>query len=179
MKEKSYLLFVGVFVFLIVFALTGFNYYQKTKLEDSISRLTVKNEEIKSSISEGEISETLRLFSAKEVLDDLDKNSIRWSKVIKEIVNTVPKDERGNMKLDVVAYSGAGSSDLTLNVSTVAGATSPFFDVADFIKAFDNSPKFLDNFVPSISSGITAEGREILTFSFSTRFKEESRLITR
>ncbi len=179
MKEKSFLFILSLIAFVFVFSLSGYKYYQKNSLEKEFSRLQIEQEMLLTSLDQSDYKETLSLFSAKKILDEIDKKSMKWSSVIKEINATIPKDANGNLRLDVVSYSGSGQNTLSLNVSTIPGANNPYYDVADFIKAFDSSIKFSENFVPSISSGINTEGREILSFSFSTIFSNISPLITR
>ncbi|MDX9970785.1 MAG: hypothetical protein RBS56_02660 [Candidatus Gracilibacteria bacterium] len=179
MQEKSFLFGISTFALVLVLGLCAYSFYQKTSLSTQIEKLNFEYEELSNQYSQSGFADTLSLASAKNIISKLDESSLKWSEVIKEINKTVPKDTKNNSRLDIVAYSGAGGSSLTLNVSTLPDSENPFFDVADFIKAFDSSTKFKDNFVPSISSGVTAEGREILSFSFSTTYVEEVPLLSR
>lgn len=179
MQEKSFLFGISALSLVVVLGLSAYSFYQKTSLSGQIEKKKFEYEELTRQYSESGFADTLSLVSAKNIVDKLNDSSLKWSSVIKEINATVPKDSKGNARLDIVAYSGAGGSSLTLNVSTIPGSLNPFFDVADFIKAFDASTKFKENFVPSISSGINAEGKEILSFSFSTNYVDEVSLISR
>lgn len=179
MQEKSFILIIGAIALVVVLGLSSFSYYQKLGFEKDFAKLNFEYENLVNQVSESGYADTVNLFSAKKVLDKIDSETLKWSTVIKEVVKTVPKDEKGNPKLDVVAYSGSGGSGITLNVSTIPASTNAFSDVADFIKAFDSSSKFSENFVPSIASGVNAEGKSILSFSFSTVFSDELSLISR
>ena len=57
-----------------------------------------------------------------------------------------------------------------MSIKTLPEQDEPYLDIASFIKYFDESDSFVNNFVSSISSGTDEEGEEILTFSFSNSY---------
>lgn len=137
------------------------------------SRLTTLEEEV-AGYEERDVQEAI---NAKKALDELIASRIVWSKVIQDVVKTVPKDN-GKPIVEILSYSGSKSKEIVMNMKTDQEAETPYFDVADLIEAFDDEKKFIENFVPAIAAGTDQDGREILTFSLQTKHFEEDPLAT-
>lgn len=175
MKRTSTLLILGIIVVLGIGAYTGYTFWKKASGEDDLKRVEANLTEYQNKLLQFESKELLEAINAKRTLDDLEGDMIQWSKVIKTIRKTVPTD-KGLSTVEILSYSGSSSNDINMNVKTYPDREDPYFDVADFIKAFEESSSFVGSFVPSISGGTDEDGKEILTFLFGATYVEEDPL---
>ena len=112
-------------------------------------------------------------IAAKKMMDYLDASNVKWSSIIREIRETLPKKDNGEYLVDVLSYSGTSDSKISMNMQTVPNENDPYSTVANVIEAFDTSKIFEDNFVASIGGGMTPFGQQILTFGLSTTYVGE------
>lgn len=169
----SFLLLMGIFVFILVGAYAGYKFWQKSSLEGEFKKIEKFLAESREEILQYQNKNLLEAISAKQVLNEVKDEGMKWSKVIKKIRATLPEDKKG-LLVEILAYSAANNSNISLNMRTVAGRETPYFDVAKLIRSFDDSDFFEDNFVPSISGGTDDQGRQILSFVLSTKYLEPS-----
>lgn len=183
MKKTSSLLLIGIMAFGLILAYSGVLFFQKSSAESDLAQVTKEIEDLGKKKLQYDNQNVLEAINAKRTLEKIDVNSLKWSKVIRDIRKALPKDNDVPL-VDIISYSGATGSDLSMNVKTLSASDTPYFDVSDFIKAFDQSGIFKNTFVPSISKGIDKEGREVLTFLVTTTYdppqsEEESSSVLR
>lgn len=165
MHKKSITLMLGIFLLTGVVLHAGYNFWQDAISDDKLVEAEAELAEFEGKLLTLQNKKVEAAVAAKRTLDDFGDIKVRWSKVIDQILETVPDE-----KVDILSYSGTGGDELSMSVKTTSGSTEPYFDIADLIQAFDESPDFEDNFVSSIAKGISEEGAEVLTFNFSTRY---------
>ncbi len=169
MKKIPSILIIGIIVAVIIGLYAGFVFFQKDEAENALAvsdrELEEKNEEL-IAYQNRKVEEAI---NAKETLTVIKADIIEWSSIISAILNTLPKEDKTPI-VDVVSYSSGQSKAISLSAKTISDREEPYFDVAKMIEVFDDSPFFVENFVPSISEGTDDSGNEILTFSLSTQF---------
>jgi hypothetical protein len=173
MKRTSLLLIVGILVFALTSAYTGYLYWQKASSQVELEKVSKSLSEYESKVAQYQNLQILQAINAEKAISALEENIIEWSKVIKKIRKTVPTTNGDLSLVDILSYSGSSNNEISMNVKTYADSDEPYFDVADLIEAFDESSSFADSFVPSISSGVDQEGKALLTFLLSTKYVEE------
>ncbi len=169
MKRMSFLLLVGIVIFAFSAAFGGYKFWKKSALEDQVIQVESALKAKQSEVLQYQNQNIMEAISAKEVLDDIQDSGVKWSKVIKTIRNTLPENESGPIT-QVLSYSASANKSVSLNMKTLPGSETPYFDVAKLIKSFDESDYFTENFVPSISGGADDEGSEVLSFVLSTKY---------
>jgi Tfp pilus assembly protein PilN len=175
MKRTSTLLIIGIIAVLLVGLYTGYLFWEKSDSETELKQVAVNLIEQQNKLLQFENKEVLQAINAKKTLEELDRDIIQWSKIIKEIRKTIPKED-GVSIVEILSYSGSSNNEISMSVKTYPQSHKPYFQVAELIETFDESTSFADNFVPSISTGTDEEGSEILTFLFGTRYVEENPL---
>ena len=160
---------------LFIGSYSGYLFWKKSASEQKLKQVEISLTEYQNEMVKYEAKDVLGAINAKKTLADLENDIIKWSKIIKKIRKTLPKED-GLTLIDILSYSGSSGNEISMNVRTFPERDEPYFDVADLIEAFDDSQFFVDGFVPSISSGIDEEGSEILTFLFGVRYVEEDTL---
>lgn len=169
MKRVSFLLILGVVVIVIFVGYSGYVFWQKSAREGELQTLTASITDYKNKVLEKEAASVTKAINAKQTVKELKADLIEWSKVIKRIRSTIPKED--NIPLvQVLSYSGSSGSDISMNVKTMPDREAPYFDVADLIAAFVDSKSFAEVFVPSISAGTDEKGKEILTFLVNMKY---------
>ena len=112
---------------------------------------------------------------AKKYLDDLQKNEIHWSEVIKSVNALVPLDSATQKpKVRFLYYSGAPGGKLSLNVETLPAPQPAFADVSELLNVFNHSTFFHDAYIPSINRGVSETGNILLSFTFNLTYSEQS-----
>lgn len=107
-------------------------------------------------------------------LIQLEKDELRWSKVIKSVQDLIPLDvTTQKAKIKFLSYSGAAGGKLTLNAQTMEGSADPFSDVAELVRVFNSSSFFKDAYIPSITRGLTEKGDTVLSFAFIVSYQEK------
>lgn len=109
-------------------------------------------------------------YSASRVLADIDSQYLAWSGIIQRVQNLVPKTSLGQPVVDFLSYSGGKDGLINLTVRTLSGATDPFQDTADLLKAFNKSDDFQEAFIPSITKNITQDGSTVLNYTMRMQF---------
>ncbi|MEK7547680.1 MAG: hypothetical protein AAB540_02190, partial [Patescibacteria group bacterium] len=153
MKRLSILLLAGIFVSLVTAIYVGFVFWQKANNEADQKKLEKVLSDLNQEVLEFENKQVVQAVNAKQIVDALKLDMLKWSTIIKRIRATLPKDDNKPL-IEVLSYSGNLDGGISLNFKTVSGSEKPYFDVAGLIKSFDDSNYFADSFVPSISSGI-------------------------
>ncbi len=164
---------IGFLVALITGIYTGYVFFKKPALEEELKASETAFNRAQNDLVKYEGQNVTEAIAAKQTLEELKLSIIKWSEVIRKIRQTIPKNDKDEPIVSILSYSGSGNNEISMSVRTNASSETPYFDVADFIKAFDESKNFLGGFVPSISKSKDKEGREALTFTFSTRYQEE------
>lgn len=168
MNRIPTLLVLGVLAVLITAGFTVYMYFGKDSLLSDAKKydgqIAIVTDDLKKYQSES--SEVAS--KAKEALDVVKTDYIKWSSVIESILSTTPKDpETKNPLVEYTSYSGAQGSKISINARTVAESKNPFADVAALIRAFNESSDFSNPFVPSISTAFADDGTMLLVFNFS------------
>ena len=174
MKRISFLLLIGIFLLVGTGLYGGYLFWQKSSLDGELKTVEKSLKEYQAKVLENENQQVVKAVNAKKTLDLIKADMIQWSKVIKDVIDVVPKDDDGVATVDILSYSGSSATDLSMNVKTLPDVEDPYGVVADFIKSFSESKVFADAFVPSISSGSDDKGRDILTFLFSSKIVKQS-----
>lgn len=170
MKRLSFLLIIGVFVLLIAGAYGGYQFWQKSRVGESLAKVERTLADLQKKVAEYSEKHVVEAVAAKRLVNDLKQDNIQWSTAVQRIVSTLPADN-GEPTVQILSYSGSANNELSLNVKTVPGREQPYFDVADLIESFDKSQYFAGPFVPAISSGMDDKGREILTFLLNVNYR--------
>jgi len=179
MKRISFLLILGIFALLLVGGYTGYIFWQKGNVEKDLGRLEAQVNDLNEAKAQYEHKNLLEAIAAKEMVDSLDMDIIKWSEIITEIRKTLPKDSRDRSIVEITSYSGSGDNQISMNVKTMPESDEPYMDVAGLIETFDDSEKFKENFVPSISSGLDEDGNEVLSFLLSTIYFDPSEILVK
>lgn len=174
MKRLSVLLVVGIFVSVATAIYTGFVFWQKANNEADQKKLEKVLSDLNQEVLEFENKQVVQAVNAKQIVDALKSDMVKWSTVIKRIRATLPKADNKPL-VEALSYSGSLGGGVSMNFKTVSGSEKPYFDVASLIKSFDDSNYFTGSFVPSISSGIDEEGNEILSFLMTTKYVENKK----
>lgn len=170
MGKISSLLLAGIVAMAISGGYTAYLFYQQSALGSEGRKVENQLQEKQNIMTQFQGNALEQAISAKQVAEELNKNNILWSQVIKDIRRTIPKGKGSDSLVEVLSYSGNGGSDISMSVKTMSTSNEPYIDVAKVIQSFDESNYFEDIFVPSISSGIDQGGAEVLTFNISARY---------
>ncbi len=173
MKRTPFLVILGVILLLVVGSLSGYAYFQKQKLSDELTGVDITLANAKKDLLQLENQNVLQAINAKKTVADITEDALKWSEVIKAIRATVPAKGDDHL-VNILTYSGSKNNDISLTLKTLPDSEDGYMDVADLIEAFDDSREFAGSFVPSISAGTNDEGDEVLSFSLSTTYSEES-----
>lgn len=172
MKKLSLLLIVGIIVVVLIGAYTGYLFWQKSASNSELKRVEKSLTDLQNQVLQFENKKVVQAISAKKTVNSLKDEIVKWSKVIKKVRATVPKEDSVPL-IDILSYSVSSGKAISMNAKTFPGSENPYLDVADLIKSFDDEGAFLETFVPSISAGLNDSGEEILTFIFSTAYSGE------
>jgi len=170
MRKIPSLLLFGILAVLLTAGYTGYTFWQKSSAEVELGKVNNSISEYKSKILKYENDRVLQAVAAKQTVDSLKAVNIEWSKIIKDIRDTLPKNEDNEDLINVLSYSGSSNNEISLTLKTVGESENPFLDVAKVIASFDNSKNFSDTFVPSIGIGEDKNGNNILSFSVTTKY---------
>lgn len=173
MRKTSTLLLVGIVAAFFVLIDFGYASWQKSAAQTELNTLNNNVKDLSARVLQYQNDRVLEAVSAKKAIESLKVGDVAWSKVIRDIRQVLPKDEKGNDIVEVSAYSGSRGSELSLNFKTMTGSVNPFLDVAKVIATFDQSKNFTNNFVPSIGIGSGNVGGMVLTFSMSTTYVKD------
>lgn len=171
MNRLSFLFVLGIIVAVLFGATTGYVYVSKERLAENVKKYDLKIASLESDVVQYEGENLEAALSAKEALDFLGGDMVKWSEVISEILDTTPKDPVTKLPVvDYTSYSGSQGNRLSISVRTKSGSVSPYYDVAELIRVFRENPAFKNVFVPAISPGFTEEGDVMLTFNFNVEY---------
>jgi len=174
MNKLTLPLILGLLGVLVVGVLTGYLYFQKSTFDGDKKDIERNLSNLQNELVEYEGAGIDKAVFAKETLNVLDKDVVKWSEVIEKILTTTPKDEETRKPLIVYSsYSGSQNSKLTISSRTQPGREAPFTDVAELIRAFEDSPYFGAPFIPSISTSFGEDGALILAFSFGVDYQAQ------
>lgn len=164
---------LGIAAVLVVAGYTGYLYWAKSSSEAELKMIEKTLSDYEGKVLQYDNQNLVQAINAKETLNKIKEETIEWSKVIRTIRKTIPRDN-GEFLVDVLSYSGSTDKSISMNIKTVQTAEKPYFDVADLIQAFDESKEFSEAFVPSISVGIDKKGNKILSFVLSVKYLGEA-----
>ncbi|PKL37069.1 hypothetical protein CVV38_04260 [Candidatus Peregrinibacteria bacterium HGW-Peregrinibacteria-1] len=173
MKGKSKLFYIGLLTVLIVGLMSTSATIQRNRLSEDFASLKSDEARLQAEVLLYQEEAAGQALTAKEALDRMRSESMLWSQVIRDIREVV-RGPSGEDVAQILSYSGNDSGGLSLSVKTNPLTVDPYFDVADFIETFDDSPKFSDVFVPSIGKGLDQAGAEVLTFSMSLNYLKDA-----
>jgi Tfp pilus assembly protein PilN len=139
---------------------------EKNQLDTDIVGLRVQLQELKKDKVEA-------AQSAKKYLDEVEKNEIHWSKVIKSVKDLIPLDATTQKpKIRFLSYSGTTGGKLSLNAETISSTKPPVQYVAELLELFKGSSFFKDAYVPSVNRGLSKTGDPLLNFNFQVTYGE-------
>ncbi|PIR54996.1 hypothetical protein COU74_04650 [Candidatus Peregrinibacteria bacterium CG10_big_fil_rev_8_21_14_0_10_36_19] len=165
MKNLSKMFFLGLAVMGLMIIYTVYVLLQNSALSAELKDVDAEYKAQANLLLQYENKKILEAVSAKEVLNRLTSDEVKWSNVIRSIRQTLPND-----LVEILSYSGSVGNEISLNVKTKVNSENAYIDVAKLIAAFAKSSDFEDAFVPSISSGVDQEGNDVLTFLLNTKF---------
>jgi len=174
MNRLSFLFVLGVLATLLCGGVYGYTYVSKERVDENMKKYDLKIVNLESDIVQYEGGNIEAALSAKETIDFLKGDIVNWSDVISEILDTTPKNNITRLPVaDFTSYSGSQGNRLSISVRTKGNSLSPYYDVAELIRAFGDNPKFKNVFVPAISPGFTEDGKVILTFNMNVEYVPE------
>lgn len=147
-------------------------YFQKGQVLNNTTQLEKDAVALQSQIDEVKSTKVEFSKNATDALAKIQAEEIRWSEVIEQINQLLPKDANGARKVNVLSYSGSGTGRVAVNVVTVPSGEPAYGDVAQMIATFNNSLYFRDVYVPSISRGSDEEGLTSLSFVLNMDFEK-------
>jgi len=175
MNRLSFLFVLGLILVLVSGAFVGYAKVSGSGLSENVKRYELQIANLENDVVLYEGGDIEAALSAKEAIDFLKEDSVKWSKVIDEILATTPKDSKTKLPLvDYTSYSGSQGNRLSISMRTNPESKTPYYDVALLIKTFADSNRFKNAFVPAISPGLTKDGDMILTFNFSIEYVPET-----
>ncbi len=166
----SNIILVIVLVGLAVFG-TLF-YFQKNWILKNTEIVEKQTEELNKEIDALKENKVEFSQNAMDALKKIEVDEIRWSDVIEEVANLMPKDSNGRDRITVLSYSGSGNGRITLNTVTQPSSLPPFDDVSNIISTFNKSVFFKNAFVPSISKGTNDDGSTTLSFMLNMEYQK-------
>lgn len=172
MKKISVLLIVGIIVVILTGAYGGYLFWQKSASNSELKRVEKSLTDLQNQVLQFENKKVVQAINAKKTVNTLKDEMVQWSKVIKKVRATVPKEDSVPL-IDILSYSVSSGKAISMNAKTFPGSENAYLDIAELIKSFDDESAFLETFVPSISAGLNDSGEEILTFIFSTMYSGE------
>ena len=171
MNRISFLFILGLLAALILGGVVGYAKFSEATLNENAKKYDLQIANLENDVVVYEGGNVEAALSAKEAMDFLKGDSVKWSKVIEEILVTTPKDSETKLPIvDYTSYSGSQGNRLSISMRTNPKSETPYYDVAELIRVFSESGKFKNAFVPAISPGFTEEGDIILTFNFSVEY---------
>jgi hypothetical protein len=170
MKKTSNLFVFGIVAIVLVVGYAGYTFWQKSSAEVDLEKMNNSISDYKNRVLQYENERVLQAVSAKQTLDDLKTTTIKWSSIIRDIRETLPKDDKNGDLVDILSYSGSTNSDISMSMKTLEKSKNSFIDVAKVIASFNNSKNFSGAFVPSIGIGKDKNGSEVLNFGMTTKY---------
>jgi len=170
MKRTSFLLVAGILITVLSLGYLGYQIFQKGALANESETLDKEIAVLNNKILEYENNKIMEAVNAKKLVQELEASTIIWSRIIQDIKTVVPVTKDGVPLVDVLSYSGASDNRISLSMKTSADSEQPYIDAADLIKAFNDSTRFVDAFVPALSSGVDMAGNEVLSFMLTTKY---------
>jgi Tfp pilus assembly protein PilN len=149
---------IVIFVFALALLYTFFLLFQQYSLNRNIEKVNEQIVAVNAEITALKSDQIEQLYSAKQVVEAVEADSVYWSQVIKKIQNLTP------VTVFFSSYSGSGDGSLQLS-----GLGDSFGSVADAISSLSESPDFVDVFVPSVTLGSTSEGQQVVSFSLQVK----------
>lgn len=173
-RHTSALFIVAILVFLGVGAGALYLSFQKSAIFDQQKQLDSEIAALNSQIADLKSQKIEAAQYAKSWIDDIEKDEIHWSSVLKSLQGLIPLEaSSGKAKVRFLSYSGSTGGKLTLNAETLPSPKPPFEDVSQLVNLFNASSYFKDAYVPSISRGLSETGNVILSFIFNVTYLEE------
>ena len=173
MKKGSFILVISLVLIVFVGIYSAYLFWQKSGAEKELRTAENTIKTYREELLQRDNEKLIKAIASKETANVLKSELIKWSEVIKKIRKTIP-EKSGVPIIGVLSYSGSSNKDISLNVKTLPDSEKPYFDVADLIKAFDESEGlFADTFVGSISAGTDEKGKEVLSFLLTTKYVAE------
>ncbi len=129
------------------------------------------------------LNEEVRVLKAQKIesvqltqnfLKQLEIDEVHWSQVINQVQNLIPRDDKNQEKVKFLSYTGSGKGKIVMNAQTRSSNEEPYADVAELIATFNQSAKFKDAYVPTLTRGETDNGQKTLSFVFNATFYEKS-----
>ncbi len=171
-KSNSVGTMLLLFLVLGITVLGTLFYFQKDQVLNNTTQLEKDAVALQTQIDEVKSTKVEFSKNATDALTKIEADEIRWSEVIDQINQLLPKDATGTRKVNVLSYSGSGTGRVAVNMVTVPASDPAYSDVAQLISTFNNSLYFRDVYVPSISRGRDEEGLTSLSFVLNMDFEK-------
>jgi len=161
---------IGILVTVLSLGFLGYRVYQKSAVTNEAETLEKERVQLSNEVIQYQNNEIMEAVNAKKLIQELTASTVVWSRVIQDIKGVIPMTKTGVPLVDVMSYSGSSNNQLSLSMKTASTSKEPYVDAADLIKAFNDSTRFVDSFVPALSSGLDLDGNEILSFMMTTKY---------
>lgn len=159
-RKGSFLSSIAVLLIIVITVLGVNAIFQKNKLNKDIAAVEAvieaqKNETVV--VDNKEIS----LGIKKAFLDKQRAEQIFWSNVLLHFQEIEKRSET----IEVGSFSGNEQGNISFSAKTSFESNDPFLDTALLIERFKAASAFTGIFIPSISSSITEQGQETLSYN--------------
>jgi hypothetical protein len=159
-KKGGLLSTVAILLIIVIMALGINAVLQKNKLNKNIADVEAvieaqKNETVV--VDNKEIS----LGIKKAFLDKQREDQIFWSNVLLRFQEIEKRSET----IEIGSFSGNEQGNISFSAKTNFDSNDPFLDTALLIERFKAASAFTGIFIPSISSAITEQGQETLSYN--------------
>ena len=143
-------------ILVVILGLTGWSYFQKVQVNQAIASVQEQTQTVQGQLDKIEEQKLDAIIAAQEIVDRVDATSIKWSKVITNLIAVTP--------LDIFYRSYSAAADGRMNLSVI---TDTYDAAAHLISILDNDSQFSKPFVGSITRGTTETGGEVVNFGIT------------
>lgn len=159
-KKGSFLTTIAVLLILAITVLGVNAIFKKNKLTKDIAAVEAVIQAQKNETAVVDNKE-ISLGIKKAFLDKQRDNQIFWSNVLLSFQEIEKRSET----IQVGSFSGNEQGNISFSAKTSFESVDPFLDTALLIERFKASTVFSGIFIPSITSSITEQGQETLTYN--------------
>lgn len=173
MRKISPLMLISALMLLVVLGTAAHHAFKASSLETDTQLLDAKVADLTAKTKDLESKGVASAASASELIAQIDKEYVVWSKIIQRVQNVVPKNSKNKPKVDFLSYSGGRDGKITLNTRTLNTSDDPYQDTADVLRAFNGSDDFYEAFLPGINKTVLEDGSEVLNYVLQMSFKKD------
>lgn len=147
---------VSALVLLAMLLATGWVYFQRYRLDTALATTQQEVQSAEAQLVELQSQKLDAILVAQKTLDELEKNSIFWSKVITHLGSITPPN--------VFYRSYTASADGRMSLSVL---TDSYDSAANLISILTQDAAYSDVFVSSLTQGNSQSNTPIITFGIT------------